>query len=55
MTEETTQSETKSETKSEAESETITIKKDALWKYSTFVLLAIVVVGGLAINNSELG
>jgi protein-disulfide isomerase len=42
MTEETT----KNETKNEAKSETITIKKDALWKYSTFVLLAIVVIGG---------
>jgi protein-disulfide isomerase len=38
MTEETSQN--------EAKSETITIKKDALWKYSTFVLLAILVIGG---------
>jgi protein-disulfide isomerase len=26
--------------------DTITIKKDALWKYTTFVLLAVVIVGG---------
>jgi protein-disulfide isomerase len=29
----------------ETKSETITIKKDALWKYSTFVLLAVLIVG----------
>jgi len=55
MTEETTQSEVKSEVKSEARAETITIKKDALWKYSTFALLAILVIGGfltLSGNNS---
>ena len=28
------------------ESGTITIKKDSLWKYSTFVLLAVVVIVG---------
>lgn len=26
---------------------TITIKKDAIWKYSTFVLLAVLVIGGI--------
>jgi len=36
--------EEKSETKNETKSDTITIKKDALWKYSTFVLAGILVI-----------
>src|SRR3989338_2866320 len=33
-------------------SDTITIKKDTLWKYSTFILAAILVVGAFAYFNS---
>lgn len=33
------------ETTNEQKSETITIKKDSLWKYATFVLAAIVIIG----------
>lgn len=33
--------------------ETITIRKDALWKYSTFLLLAILIVGGFMYFNKE--
>lgn len=35
--------------------ETITIKKEDLWKYSTFILAAIIIVGGiiLSVSNNE--
>ncbi len=32
---------------------TITIKKDALWKYSTLLLLAIVVIGGFVFFTGD--
>lgn len=35
--------------------DTITIRKDQLWKYSTFVLLALVVVGGFVLFSGEDG
>jgi len=50
-----TSTETKQEPKQESKSETITIKKDALWKYSTFVLLAIVVIGAIAMFTGDNG
>jgi protein-disulfide isomerase len=51
MTEEITQS----ETGAQAKSETITLKKNDLWKYSTFVLLAILVIGGLVVLSGGSG
>ena len=35
------------------ENDTISIKKDTLWKYSTFVLLAIVVIGGFFLLKGD--
>ena len=32
---------------------TITIKKDSLWKYSTFILLAIVILGGFSLFSGS--
>lgn len=39
----------------EAKSETITIKKESLWKYSTFVLAAVVIVGFFVMMNNDGG
>src|SRR3989344_2139155 len=39
--------------KTQSSSDVITIKKDNLWKYSTFILLAIVVIGAIYIFNSN--
>ncbi len=35
------------------DSDTITIKKENLWKYSTFVLLAVIIVGGFLYFNKD--
>ncbi|MFH1889649.1 MAG: thioredoxin domain-containing protein [Nanoarchaeota archaeon] len=43
------------EGKSEREEKTITIKKDDLWKYSTFVLIAVVVIGALVMFSGNDG
>lgn len=34
-------------------SETLTIKKEDLWKYSTFLLLAVVIIGGFVMFNGN--
>ena len=41
------------ENNSAAGSDIITIKKDTLWKYSTFILLAIIIVGGFVWYNED--
>ena len=38
-----------------AEENTITIKKDALWKYSTLLLLAVVIIGGVFVFTGKSG
>ena len=55
MTEENNETETKqkSEKETKQKSDTITIKKDQLWKYSTFVLMAIVVIGGFFVFSGD--
>lgn len=35
------------------ESDTITIKKDSLWKYSTFILLAVVIIGAFVMFKGD--
>lgn len=36
-----------------ASNDAITIKKDTLWKYSTFILLAIIIIGGFVWYNED--
>ena len=45
--------EIESESHEKNDSDTITIKKDSLWKYSTFILLAVVIVGGFSMFTGD--